>query len=120
MLPSKLISKRRYHGCLVIENGEKVLVVGGYGEDIYSGRRLNSTEVFDVDTQVFSLGPTIPVAISDFVLVAALPNSEYAGYLVGGRTDDEFPHTFSDIYGIKRDLTKFKKLDICKREDGGT
>ena len=110
MLPSKLISKRRYHGCLVIENGEKVLVVGGYGEDIYSGRRLNSTEVFDVDTQVFSLGPTIPVAISDFVLVAALPNSEYAGYLVGGRISTGFPQNFSDIYGITRDLKTIQEV----------
>ena len=89
------------------------MVAGGYSGD--GNNRVSTTEILDVDTHKFSFGPTLPVVISDFVLVTALPNSEYVGYLVGGRTDDEFPHTFSDIYGIKRDLSKIQKVGNLQR-----
>ena len=74
---------REGHSCVLVVdqfNQKKIVVAGGHG----NGGYLKSTEIYDLNTQVWTRGPDLPTTVSYSSMVTASPGSKHAAYLVGG------------------------------------
>ena len=95
---------RAIHSCLLLNN--EIFVAGGYQQ--------KSTEIFDLQSQSWRMGPDLPKAIFNSQFIMAQQSSQYVAYLIGGRygtlglTDN--CTTISDIYGLTKDSKNFEKI----------
>ena len=71
--------------------------MGGTGNGQSSGR-LSSTEVLDVDTMTWAIGPPLPVAVYKNRGVESVSGA-YLGFSTGGLGDGQAQ---SKIYGLKK------------------
>ena len=92
---------RFWHSCLLLNN--EILVAGGMG--------IRTTEIFNLQSNTWRLGPDLPNTIHGSQLVKARPSSQYAAFLIGGGHYDE---VYSDIYGLTKDFKSFEKIGNLK------
>ena len=97
-----MTQKRAGHACLMIDE-EEIIVVGGYD----GSHRLKSSEIFNTRAETWRQGPEIPEKATEGTLVKAKVGFKYLAYHIGGYDGSHF---HSAIYGLKRDLTGFKKI----------
>ena len=105
-----MTQKRAGHTCLMIDE-EEIIVAGGYD----GSNRLQSSEIFNKKTRKWRQGPNIPEIATEATMVKAKVEFEYLAYYFGGYDGD----LLSAIYGLKRDLTGFKKICELQTARGG-
>jgi len=59
-------------GCTLLASGGRVMVAGGYGNNPDGGWRLDSVEIYDMASNSWSMGPSLPIANSPAALVSRL------------------------------------------------
>jgi len=87
--------------CLLLNN--EILVAGGKGT--------RTTEIFNLQSNTWRLGPDLPNTIYGYQLVKARPSSQYAAFLIGGGGYDGN----TNIYGLSKDFKSFTKIGDFKR-----
>ena len=84
-------------------NQKKIVVAGGYG----NGGGLKSTEIYDLNKQVWARGPDLPTTIYVSSMVTASPGSKYAAYLVGGIQGGS---TGDKIFAINKNMDQWNEV----------
>ena len=96
---------REWHSCVLVVdqfNQKKIVVAGGY-----NGGRLKSTEIYDLNKQVWTRGPHLPTTVSYSSMVTASPGSKYAAYLVGGYQGGS---TANKIFSINKKMDQWNEV----------
>ena len=102
---------RNDHSCVLVVdqfNQKKIVVAGGY--KIWShnnGGGLKSTEIFDLNKEVWTRGPDLPTTVSYSSMVTASPGSKYAAYLVGGIQGGS---TANKIFSINKKMDQWNEV----------
>ena len=99
-----MLFARYRHSCVLLVdqfNQKKIVVAGGsnFGGD------LKSTEIYDLNTQVWTPGPDLPTTVYYSSMVTASPESKYAAYLVGGYQGGSYGNK---IFSINNNMVKFR------------
>ena len=97
---------RRGHSCVLVVdqfNQKKIVVAGGYK----NGGYLKSTEIYDLNTQVWTRGPDLPTTVWGSSMVTAAPGSKYAAYLVGGYQGGS---TANKIFSINKKMDQWNEV----------
>ena len=96
---------RNSHSCVLVVdqfNQKKIVVAGGYNRD-----GLKSTEIYDLNTQVWTHGPDLPTTVYRSSMVNASPGSKYAAYLVGGYQGGSFGNK---IFAINKNMDQWNEV----------
>ena len=101
-----MLVARSGHSCVLVVdqfNQKKIVVAGGYG----NGGRLKSTEIYDLNKQVWTRGPDLPTTVYGSSMVTASPGSKYAAYLVGGYQGGSYGNK---IFAINKNMDQWNKV----------
>ena len=96
---------RNFHSCVLVVDQfkqKKIVVAGGYNYD--DGGYLKSTEIYDLNKQVWTRGPDLPTTVEVSSMVTASPGSKYAAYLVGGYQGGS---TANKIFSINKNMEQW-------------
>ena len=98
---------RNDHSCVLVVdqfNQKKIVVAGGYNDDLLD---LKSTEIYDLNKQVWTRGPDLPTTVYGSSMVTASPGSKYAAYLVGGIQGGS---TANKIFSINKNMEQWNEV----------
>ena len=97
---------RSGHSCVLVVdqfNQKKIVVAAGYN----NGGYLKSTEIYDLNKQVWTRGPDLPTTVYRSSMVNASPGSKYAAYLVGGIQGGS---TANKIFAINKNMDQWNEV----------
>ena len=89
----KMKEKRIYHSCFYDIKSNAVYIIGGW-----NGRRISTTEKWDLDTNQWELTPSLPEPLYVSAGVASKSN-EYIGFVAGGETNSG---NTNKVFGLRR------------------
>ena len=100
-----MLVARSGHSCVLVVdqfNQKKIVVAGGY-----NGGYLKSTEIYDLNKEVWTRGPDLPTTVWGSSMVTAAPGSKYAAYLVGGYQGGS---TANKIFSINKKMDQWNEV----------
>ena len=113
---SPMIERRAYHGCATITDLDENVFVIVSGGETDNGKRLSTSEVYDIANNTWSLVASLPKSLSK----AQLIEDRRGGVLMVGGDDGSKTQSSSDIFYLPTKngdwMQTFKSLDVSSSD----